>query len=375
MKKQIAIATLGLAVLSTSAFASKARLEALGQDADGSQFLDDERNVLLNPAHLNYHKDFVTMEFGDTQADTDEPASPRAEGGMFKASGNMVYGIYFGNENDNAFRSNAGVTAIENQNNTDFFIAGDAGIQWGARLSYHQFSDKQQGANQDHKSDLTVLRVGVISGDTEAFLKYGLTNKAEDGAAEFEMKSDMDLGVTHSVGDIDYILRYISGEYENAGGDANKFQNTHIGVARNYKLNDKAQAWASAFYKMDTTDDEIGGANETKNNYLPVVIGLEYMAKEWLTLRGSVGQQIIGENENNAGDKATNANTTFVAAGASLVFGDMSIDGLISNNANGNGSPAAASATDANAGRNTAGGNGTLRTDALMSRVSMTYKF
>lgn len=38
MKKQIAIA-MGLAVLSTGALASKARLEALGQDSFGSWFL------------------------------------------------------------------------------------------------------------------------------------------------------------------------------------------------------------------------------------------------------------------------------------------------------------------------------------------------
>ena len=365
MKKQVAIA-MGLAVLSTSAFASKARLEALGQDADGSQFVDDARNVLLNPAHLNYHKDFVTMEFGDTSNPDDAAASPKAEGGMFKASGNMVYGIYFGNENDNDDRDTAMGTAnvVNDTNNTDFFIAGDAGVQWGARLSYHQFKNKQGGADQ--KSDLTTLRVGVISGDTEGFLKFGLTNKAENGTAEFEAKTDMDLGITHSVGDMDYILRYISREFEDAAGDANKAQNTHIGVARNYKLNDKAQAWASAFYKMDSTDNEIGTDSESKNNYLPVVIGLEYMAKDWLTLRGSVGQEIMGENEDTAGDKATNGNTTFVAAGASLVFGDLSVDGLISNNANGD---------ETVDNTTTAGGSGNLRTDALMSRVSMTYKF
>src|SRR5690606_13118987 len=97
MKKQIAIA-LGLAVVSTSAFATKARLEALGEDANGSMFISDNRNVFLNPATINYHKDFVTLEWGDTTQAVDAAETPRAEGGFFKASGNMVYGLYLGSE-------------------------------------------------------------------------------------------------------------------------------------------------------------------------------------------------------------------------------------------------------------------------------------
>ena len=111
MKKQIAIA-MGLAVISGSAFATKARLEALGEDQYGSQFISDNRNVFLNAATVNFHKDLVYMEFGSsdstgshafegvtlgTETDQDLSASPKAEGGFFKASGNMVYGVVFGN--------------------------------------------------------------------------------------------------------------------------------------------------------------------------------------------------------------------------------------------------------------------------------------
>jgi len=330
---------------------------------------------MINPAHLNFHKDFVTMEFGNTAATDDAAASPKAEGGMFKASGNMVYGLYFGAENDDDIRTEADISFAE-QNNTDFFVAGDAGVQWGARVSYHSYKNAQDtvtAGDTDDKSDLTILRVGVISGDTEGFLKFGMTNKAEDAAGdEMTGKSDMDLGITHTVGDLDYMVRYVSNEFENKTGLKNKVQNTHVGAARSYKLNDKASAWAAAWYKMDTSDSEytVGGATgadgEVKSTSLPVVIGLEVAAKDWLTLRGSVGHNIIGTEENDAGDEKTIANSTSVAAGASLTFGDLSVDGMISNDADGNG----AAQSD-----NTSAGNGNLRTDALMSRVSMTYKF
>ncbi len=382
MKKQVAIA-MGLAVLSTGALASKARLEALGQDANGSQYLDDVRSVLLNPAMLNYHKDFVTLEWGNTNQegattlDRDATATPKAEGGMFKAAGNMVYGLYFGSESNtsNTFRTAAGV--MTEQNNTDFFIAGDAGVQWGVRLTYHSFED-EQAATED-KSDAMRAVLGVISGDTEAFLNFGISNKVEETSGqEFEGKSSIDLGITHGMGDVDYMVRYQSIQAEESTTkDEVKVNNIHLGVAKNYKLNDKATAWASAWYKMDKA--ECDGANtsfqtaickaanndEKKDNYLPIIMGVEVMAKEWLTLRGSVTHNIMGTTENGAGDKKTMEDTTEIAAGASLMWGDLALDGVIGNSNAG----ANASATDTSAGQ------GNLRSDNLMSRVSLTYKF
>ena len=43
MKKQLTVA-LGLAVLATPAFATKARLQALGEDVNGSYYVNDNRN-------------------------------------------------------------------------------------------------------------------------------------------------------------------------------------------------------------------------------------------------------------------------------------------------------------------------------------------
>jgi len=53
MKKTLVIAS--LAVLSTSAFASKARMEALGQ-GQVSRYIMDTRSVFLNPAMVNEQK-------------------------------------------------------------------------------------------------------------------------------------------------------------------------------------------------------------------------------------------------------------------------------------------------------------------------------
>jgi hypothetical protein len=111
-------------------------------------------------------------------------------------------------------------------------------------------------------------------------------------------------------------------------------------------------------------------AGELTTITLPLVVGLEYDAASWLALRASVVQNVYGnaEADPKAGSKVsgTVANTA-VNAGASLKFGELTVDGLISTDSNG----------DASAGttQSTAGGNGSLRTDALMTRVSMTYRF
>lgn len=400
MKKQIALA-IGLAVLSTGALASKARLEALGQDGEGSMFLDDSRNVMMNPAVLNYHKDFVTMEWGDTSSTLDSASGPRAEGGLFKAAGNMVYGIYFGNESNLSDLARLDSGTPEESNTTDFFVAGDAGVQWGARLSYEDYENKQ--GNDDQSASSMGIKLGIISGDIEGFLDFGLGSKAENGDDEYEGKGSMDIGITYGQGDVDYMIKVKTAAVEDEDGNEIKGSETKVAVAKTYKLNDKATMWASAEYNMNTyeCDDAafdavcvletnsgvpaaLGGTDtavgENKLTYLPVSIALEVIAKEWLTLRGSVTSNVMGTYENDDGDKATIADSTVVAAGATLSFGDLSFDGMI-----GNGGKSCINATtkapttENNAAAvcsgNTNSENGVLNTQNLLSRVSMTYKF
>lgn len=407
MKKQIAMA-IGLAVISAPAFATKARLEALGEDAYGSQFISDNRNIFLNAATVNYHKDMVTFEWGSTegsgttsyngtdfsQADTtglpapaaaqitgtttdqDTAANAKAEGGFLKASGNMVYGIHFGSESDtaNALRSLAmGDDAVHEENNIDLFVGGDAGVQWGANLTYTSTENEQGGADISQQSLRT--RLGAISGNIAGFANINLENKAENGDLEFDGKSGYDLGVTYSMNDMYYMARYRHFSGEDAESEEFAASQTWVGAAKAYRLNDRSNVWVSAWYKMNNSENDFTfGTNidavatgERKDNFIPVTIASEVEVKDWLVLRGSVGQTIWGTSEDDDGDEVT-INDTFVNAGASLIFGDFQVDGLI-----GTSNDAGTAGTEL--GNSTAGGNGTLRSDALLSRVSMLYKF
>jgi len=364
MKKQIALA-MGLAVISGSAFASKARLQALGESTDGSQYISDNRNIFLNAAHVNYHKDMVTFEAGD-QANTDSTATPNAEGGFLRASNNMVYGLHFGAD---AGRGDGTRTGLTNPMNVwDFFVGGDAGVQWGANITYGEYEDEQL-ANKEEAS-LMRARLGMIQGDIEAFVNLSLTDTEDvDGTSKFEMKSNYDVGVNYSQGDMTYLARVMNWEAEDdeKGSKSISYQGITVGAARLHKFNNMATMNYKLTYNTSTQEGtDYTNSDEEKNMNVNAVIGVEVQVKEWLALRASVSQDILSEEENDAGDKVTGADSTSVAAGASLVFGDLTIDGVIGNDDAGD----RASVSD-----DTSDGNGVLRTDSLMSRVSATYRF
>lgn len=365
MKKQLAI-TLGLAVISGSAFASKARLEALGEDSNGSQYLLDNRNIFLNPAHANYFKDLVTYETGSTTNNGDTAATPNAEGGFLRASGNMVYGVAFGNENKTLqnLKSNSGSTAIYDENVWDFFVAGDAGVQWGANLQYSDFQNKQ--VTNEVKTSVLRGSFGAIFGDTEAFIKMSLQDTAEEkNVADLKVKSNYDLGVSHSINGGTVFARYMAynAEEKTSHTETWKSSTITVGYGKVEKLNDSTNLNYKLAYMTNDTKNKAYANSDEKSNDLAATIGLESNVKEWLALRASISQSIFGETEVNDKKKSTDDSTT-VAAGASLIFGDFQIDGMIGN-VNNAGTP----------GSSTAQGNGTLRTDTLLSRVSATYRF
>ena len=174
MKKSM-IALAGLAVLSAPAYASKARLKALGQTVTDSYvdnysyYVDDQRNTFKNPAHFNKFNNFVIFEWGDDYGDLASQTGPsgrdtqnkQAEGGFARQVGSFVYAVYLGNDTGNKRNEVVGAVTgftnnqsfIADNNRIDLSFAGDAGIQWGANLWY---------SAQSEEFDVTDKSSGVI---------------------------------------------------------------------------------------------------------------------------------------------------------------------------------------------------------------------
>ncbi len=387
MKKKIGLA-LGLAVLSTGALASKARLQALGEDQNGSFIIQDVRNIFYSPAQALYYKDGVTMEWGNTSEIADTTATPRAEGGVLKSQGNMVYGVYLGHETSegNALRQFAG-TGITETNNISVLAAGDAGVQWGAALTYGSFTNEgsygtitndfdgdgtvETFTNSDGEATLLRSRFSVITGDWEFYARVNLLNKSEGTLAgeaslagalttdqSFEGKSGWQAGAITTMNDMKYVLTASGLTGENEAGTEYKYQAMEFQMGSLMQLNDMASLnyRVGAEYRKEEEGNFItsGDTGATAGAFngseatvitLPVVIGLEVQATDWLIIRSSVSQ-FVWSSYDNGTDKSDLAESTTVNAGVGLVFGDFLVDAALQND-----------------GTNDKG------------RVSMTYKF
>ncbi len=423
MKKQLILGA-ALAVIATPAFATRARLIALGEyqtNVTGSLYINDNRNIFLNAANLNNYSDMAYLELGGDATTTigaagtvltrDRDNNQQAEGGVFMKAGSLNYGVYYGRESAyaNEIRSYTRLfsESIHEDDQIDLFVAGEAGVKWGANLSYTKSEDDSNNAEQDSLA----ARVGVIGSMWDAFLNVSLANKAEmdstgvAGKDEFEGKLGYELGGSYELGNNYKVFgywRHATWEQESdstvavfnpagastdgsayqgkADGTYNKYT---LGVGRTEKISDRGTLFtkiSADMVKRELDTDDDGKAN-LDDTIVPLVVGMEYDAESWLTLRGSITHNLYGKTDNDYDDslitagvsnavtldrpdgKRTIRNSTNVNMGATLKFGELAIDGVVgTNNASGT-----ADTTTAE--------KGILATDNLLTRVGMTYKF
>jgi len=369
MKKTLVIA--GLAVLSTNAFASKARMQALGQGFQ-SLYIQDSRSVFVNPAAVNENKNYIVTEWGtsgarDTYADDANAATvdaPRAEGGFFREMGTFSYGLYLGNDGSTIASAHSFLTQ---SNAMDLFVGGDMGMKWGAKLHYSASKDEQNAVAKKH--DALGVGMGVVHGDMEGYVNLDLSDKATGSTVagdESKQKLSMQVGGSYKMAGWSLLADYSSAEREendNGGAKATtKASNIYVGAGRVHEMAAGSRLITDAGFQSHVAETTAAGKSTTTS--IPVTLGLEVDATSWLVLRGSVAQNIIGSTKDKDGKVKTDANSTAVNAGATLNFGKLKVDGVIGNSA---------------AGRNGAVGAttnaGVLTTDNLLTRVGVTYNF
>lgn len=316
-------------------------------------------------------------------------------------------------------------------NQVDFFVAGDRdGVKWGVNALY---AGGKRDANKS-KDSAAAIRGGVLAEKWDAHLNLSLASKSEatddvtgvatgdlngdgdtsdtgEGTAvsgavagvkhEFKGKLGLQVGGSYLATDSLRVFGYmkhfaweqtdgaalitaqrnvLGGQQGTVKGDFNSY---YVGTTHTHKISETDTVFATVHVKKTDVNLKFTNKGEVRHMVVPVTLAYEAKATEWLTLRGSVMQNIYGvrdnKNLNNLnvvargaiksiyGDngKSTLPNTTEVNAGATLTFGNLAVDGVIgATNASRTGGLAAS-------GTNT----GTLTLDNLMSRVGMTYKF
>ncbi len=331
MKKTLVVAA-GLAVLSTSAFASKARMSALSQgDVLGSYYMDDNRNIWRMPHQVNTHNNFVITEWagGESGSAADAP-----EGGFFRSGATMNYGLYLNSDSRN------NITTTQDPSRVDLFVAGSGSMEWGARLGYASFT------NGDDEGTAFDLTVSAVLGGADVWLGFAPSATTTIADADKEYNSDMRLGFTYGVADHTLFAEYSS--EGGAGDDVDAQTQIVVGMGKTMAAGDNA----TVFYDVQIQSTSNVNFNEDVSLMrVPVRFGAEVRANSWLTWRASISQSIFGALDTD-GDK-TSVRTTALGAGASLTWGDLQLDGTLTSAAAGN------LGTDSN----------------LMSNVSATYRF
>lgn len=427
MKKLLILGS-ALALMSTSAFASKARLIALGEDKDGSLYISDYRNLYINPSEINSLGNMAVLEWGSNGrslgggATLDADNNSKAQGGViYGLSNGMKFGAILGDETDvgsliRMLSSNSSV-ALPTQflqtadNVLDVFVGGSAAVNWGANFLYSQGENEVVGSRSKHHAYATRLGMNQGAWNAHLLVALGAKSEAEDNtqAPKYKGKLGFRLGGGYDISSEGKAFAY----YENYGWKQDNnasleregsFNKAMFGYGHTKKVSDTGSLFAKVNGEIINIKLEaVSGIEEAKINRfaLPITFGFEQSATDWLVLRGSVVQNLFGTVKDSGlqnnfgtagvgttgailrslantrygtsttgnGGKKTIANSTTVNAGATLKFGSVEIDGLIG--ATEGSRAGGATTTDATYSTH----EGILALDNLETRVALTYKF
>ncbi len=409
-----AAAVMGLT--STTALASKARILALGEEVEDHYFIEDSRSIFTNASYVNNYADTMMLEWGGTGATSggtlDQDSDPKAMGGFLRKSGNFVYGVYLGNESNvssflRILASPSGQYLATADNQLDLFIGSElsSGIKWGANFVYT--NDKNEATGATNSSDKAMaVRLGAQADMWEGYANISLASESEKKnlgtPSKFDGKLGFQLGGSYKMDDYKFYASYKQFDWDQTGGNQaagvkteGGFSRYFLGAGKIVKVNETDTFTVKAVYNVLNVELKYSADKaELTRTALPLVATYEAKAASWLMLRGSVSHNLIGKAESKRLSKAVNgtysngaavvdtlkglalasyngsmtdgeksiANGTAINAGASLLFGNLTVDGFVGTTA-----ASRAAATQSK--------QGVLALDNLMTRVGMTYKF
>ena len=333
MKKALLTAA-ALTLVSGAAFASKARLTALG----GAAHATDTQTIYTKPADMHATGDFVAVEFGAN--------SPKAEGAFVKTMGDYKLGVSLGHNEGfaNTAETTMGFAGVQNP----FAVAYGAksgDMNWAAAFGY----SSADGKDSKIKSSAMKVFMGASTEAWDAYAHIGL------GASATGQWTDADGNGTvngaETVGDADATYKGTSGlligggmrsesiyYYGSYGMDGYKVENTAamdhemaatsmtLGMVNSHKA-DGVDFFYGLSYEMTEMNNKTA-SNKDTSTALPLLVGIEAEAATWMTLRGSIKQNLpfVTESKSTAASLGNLGNSTVVAAGAGLKFGKATLD-------------------------------------------------
>lgn len=334
MKNLLVIA---VALASVNAFATRARVNALGN----SPHLVDAQTVYTNPADMFVlGGDYVTIESGKKDATT---LNDGAEGMVVRSMGDAKMGLSLGHDSKNAYTTRTAAaaafptksaTGYLQQNPIELSYGMKSGdISWAGTLVYSKFQSKT-GINE--KEDTMGLKGGMRMGAIDAYLGLGLANNYEnDTDGKFKGTLGLLVGAGYQMDNM-----YFNGAVTSTGFKAESAAGTETSKAEVTQIELKATTTHKKdgnefFYGAGLTNytsKESVADDKTTDMYLPVWMGLEADANSWMTLRASITQNVLLDSHKTerAGTATAETNpglnNTVAAVGVGLKFNKVTVD-------------------------------------------------
>jgi len=394
MKRKILLTAMVTAwLVGSSAFASIARLAVLGTEptftaanqgatttnvVNGSLWYDDDYNMFYNPSAIMDNKNFVSFDKG-------------LEGGWVSSVGDsFAYGLYFNrggsaaatygatanlvapgiNTATNTSYAGAGNNNINTQRSIDLLFGGDAGIKWGADLTWAYNRNQLIATSTQNDLEATNrywhLSLGAEIMGFEPFLGTTIASQfqrnnsiASQQAAD--VLDDMNVGVRYKYEAWTPYVTYR--KFRRSGNGPGVSDNTvtgavstqvqtdfsimGIGVGHDSKIADGVHVMKNVGLYYNSVGDTAGtvfNLRDYKEYLLPVNLALEAEATSWLTLRAGLEYYFWAERKlANLGTSTTTASTaatdkrtsltnaTTVRIGSTFKFGKLHIDSAFGN--------------------------------------------
>lgn len=372
MKKSLLIAALTL--VSASAFASRARVQALQNAAH----LSDVQDILPKPDQAAALPEFATIEFGTmnsaaattttTTTYAASPGTPIASGGFTRKMGNGALGLYLNNTDltTNLYRglcATAGVTCLSVENPLNLIYGMNTGdMTWGVGFLYSKSERKPDTVTSQKSQDVMGVALSA-SGKAgwDAQFATGFGSNAKVGSASGDTKFTGQ-GTYRLAGGYKMDTVYMYASYGQSGAKVETATGTvtadrkdsaiSLGVVDTRKSDSTDFFYGISYnmitYKDDATIATTGfsttyGAGVTKVDIstLPLIFGFESGVTSWMTLRGSVTQNVVIGNTKAVTTTATtqndsNAASTIAAAGLGFKWGKFTADGTLRASTTGN---------------------------------------
>ncbi|MEQ1722049.1 MAG: hypothetical protein ABL930_02670 [Pseudobdellovibrio sp.] len=349
--KNILFVLVGL--LSVQAFATKARIASLGN----SFHVNDPQSIYSNPLRVIQYSNLVLIESGVTAATS---STDNAEGAVFfNINDTSRMAVSFGSNNDlvqngrkftNSIVGAATYSTPQNMVHT-FYGVKDGEKLYTMGLFYSNSDDKLNGLTDSSSGFL----LGYKNGSFAVFGSYALVNAVEAAAGKtFEGGGALKLSGRYNADDMAYGVDV--GSWTNKSA-TNTVENEAYGnksislrVIKSIKK-DGNEVFYGAGIMSNTIDCKTQASATCSTKFssliLPVIVGIEANAADWLTLRGAITQSLpistvkdeiglpatatsgITGASGAVGDLAAQPNTTTLALGAGIKFNKITIDGSL----------------------------------------------